>query len=39
LNPANAQALNYLGYSYAKRAPSREAETLIKRAMDIETED
>jgi Flp pilus assembly protein TadD len=40
LNPANAQALNYLGYSYAEKGTNLgEAEKLIKRALDIEPED
>jgi Flp pilus assembly protein TadD len=40
LNPANAQALNYLGYSYAEDGVNLpEAEKLIKRALDIEPED
>jgi tetratricopeptide (TPR) repeat protein len=40
LNPANAQALNYLGYSYAEQGTNLvEAEKLIKRALDIEPED
>ncbi len=40
LNPANAQALNYLGYSYAEKGTNlTEAEKLIKRALDIEPED
>ena len=40
LNPANAQALNYLGYSYAEQGTNLdEAEKLIKRALDIEPKD
>jgi Flp pilus assembly protein TadD len=40
LNPANAQALNYLGYSYAEQGTNLvEAEKLVKRALDIEPED
>ena len=40
LNPANAQALNYLGYTYAEEGRNLdEAEKLIKRALDIEPED
>lgn len=40
LNPSNAPALNYLGYSYAEAGKHLdEAETLIKRALDIEPED
>ncbi len=40
LNPENAQALNYLGYTYAEQGTHLdEAEKLIKRALDIEPED
>src|SRR5262249_10524214 len=40
LNPRNAQALNYLGYTYAEQGTNlEEAEKLIKRALDIEPED
>ncbi len=40
LNPSNAQALNYLGYSYAEMGTRLdEAEKLIRRAIDIEPED
>ena len=40
INPSNAPALNYLGYTYAEvRHPPDEAEKLIKRALDIEPED
>ena len=40
LNPSNAPALNYLGYSYAEAGKHLdEAEKLIKRALDIEPED
>ncbi len=40
INPANAQALNYLGYTYAEEGRNLdEAEKLIKRALDIEPED
>ncbi len=40
LNPDNAQALNYLGYTYAEQGKNLdEAERLVKRALDIEPED
>src|SRR5258708_8576603 len=40
LNPANAQALNYLGYSYAEQGTNLvEAEKLIRRALHIEPQD
>jgi len=40
LNPKNAQALNYLGYTYAESGSHLdEAERLIKRALAIEPED
>jgi Flp pilus assembly protein TadD len=40
LNPSNAPALNYLGYSYAEAGNHlEEAERLIKRALNIEPED
>jgi Flp pilus assembly protein TadD len=40
LNPQNAQALNYLGYTYAESGRNLdEAERLIKRALVVEPED
>ena len=40
INPSNAPALNYLGYSYAEEGTHLdEAEKLIKRALVIEPED
>ncbi len=40
LNPSNAQALNYLGYTYAEEGDHLdEAERLVKHALDIEPED
>ena len=40
LNPKNAQALNYLGYTYAEAGNHLdEAERLVKRALAIEPED
>jgi Flp pilus assembly protein TadD len=40
LNPQNAQALNYLGYTYAESGTNLdEAERLIKRALVVEPED
>jgi len=40
LNPQNAQALNYLGYTYAESGQNLdEAERLIKRALVVEPED
>jgi Flp pilus assembly protein TadD len=40
LNPKNAQALNYLGYTYAEDGNHLdEAERLVKRALAIEPED
>ena len=40
LNPKNAQALNYLGYTYAESGQNLdEAESLIKRALKVEPED
>ena len=40
LNPKNAQALNYLGYTYAESGQNLdEAESLIKRALTVEPED
>ena len=40
LNPSNAPALNYLGYTYAESGTHLgEAEKLIKRALVIEPED
>jgi tetratricopeptide (TPR) repeat protein len=40
LNPKNAAALNYLGYTYADLGERLdEAETLIRRALDIEPDD
>jgi Flp pilus assembly protein TadD len=40
LNPSNAPALNYLGYSYAEAGKRLdEAEKLIRRALAIEPED
>jgi len=40
LNPGNAAALNYLGYTYAEDGRNlNEAEQLVKRALDIEPED
>lgn len=39
LNPKNAAALNYLGYSYVEQNKNLdEAQTLIKRALKIEPE-
>jgi len=39
LNPANANALNYLGYSLAEmKSELGEAEKLIKRAIEVEGE-
>jgi tetratricopeptide (TPR) repeat protein len=40
INPKNAQALNYLGYTYADSGTNLdEAERLIKRALAVEPED
>jgi tetratricopeptide (TPR) repeat protein len=40
INPSNAPALNYLGYTYAESGKRLdEAEKLIKRALNIEPED
>jgi Flp pilus assembly protein TadD len=40
LNPKNAQALNYVGYTYAEEGKNlEEAEQLIKRALDVQPED
>ncbi len=40
VNPDNANALNYLGYTYAeKRINLAEAEQLIKRALEIKPKD
>ena len=40
INPSNAPALNYLGYTYAESgAQLDEAEKLIKRALVIEPDD
>ncbi|MGH7877939.1 MAG: tetratricopeptide repeat protein, partial [Candidatus Binataceae bacterium] len=40
LNPKNAAALNYLGYTYAESgARLDEAEKLVKRALALEPED
>jgi Flp pilus assembly protein TadD len=40
LNPGNAPALNYLGYTYAEKGDRLdEAEKLIRRALVIEPED
>jgi Flp pilus assembly protein TadD len=40
INPSNAPALNYLGYTYAESGQRLdEAEKLIKRALKIEPED
>jgi tetratricopeptide (TPR) repeat protein len=40
INPSNAPALNYLGYSYAEEGTNLpEAEKLIKRALVIEPQD
>jgi Flp pilus assembly protein TadD len=40
LNPSNAQALNYLGYTYAEMGTNLgEAEGLIQRAIKLEPED
>jgi Flp pilus assembly protein TadD len=40
LNPKNAQALNYLGYTYAEEGKNLdEAESLVKRALDLEPQD
>jgi len=40
LNPKNAAALNYLGYTYAEMGVQLdEAERLIRRALDIEPDD
>ena len=40
LNPKNAQALNYLGYTYAEIGNHLdEAERLVKRALAVEPED
>jgi Flp pilus assembly protein TadD len=37
INPQNAQALNYLGYSWAEKGSQLdEAETLILRALKVE---
>ena len=37
LNPKNANALNYLGYSYAERGENlKEAEELVRRAVELE---
>ena len=39
LNPAHADALNYLGYSYAEREVKlNEAVTLIRQALTIKPE-
>jgi Flp pilus assembly protein TadD len=40
LNPKNAAALNYLGYSYAEAGQNLdEAEALIRRALEIDPND
>jgi len=40
LNPKNAAALNYLGYTYAEMGVQLdEAERLIRRALEIEPDD
>ena len=40
LNPKNAAALNYLGYTYAEMGVKLdEAESLIRRALEIEPDD
>ncbi|HVN64042.1 MAG TPA: tetratricopeptide repeat protein, partial [Candidatus Binataceae bacterium] len=40
LNPSNAQALNYLGYTYAEEGKNLDdAEKLVKRALDVEPDD
>jgi len=40
LNPKNAAALNYLGYTYAEMGVQlEEAERLIRRALEIEPDD
>jgi len=40
INPANAPALNYLGYTYAEQGTHLdEAEKLVKRALKVEPED
>jgi Flp pilus assembly protein TadD len=40
INPSNAPALNYLGYSYAEAGTHlMEAEKLIRRALNLEPED
>lgn len=40
LDPDNANALNYIGYSWAERGENLdEAEKLIRRAIEIEPED
>lgn len=40
LNPKHAEALNYLGYTYAERGINLdEAEGLIKRALEIRPKD
>jgi Flp pilus assembly protein TadD len=40
LNPKNAAALNYLGYTYAEMGTKLdEAEGLIRRALEIEPDD
>ena len=40
LNPKNAAALNYLGYTYAEMGVHLdEAESLIRRALELEPED
>jgi Flp pilus assembly protein TadD len=40
LNPSNAPALNYLGYTYAEMGTRLdEAETLVQRAITIEPQD
>src|SRR4030095_11106883 len=40
LNPKNAAALNYLGYTYAEMGVRLdEAESLIRRALDIDPDD
>ncbi|CAD7783277.1 MAG: Tetratricopeptide repeat protein [Candidatus Methanoperedenaceae archaeon GB50] len=40
LDPNHAEALNYLGYTYAEMGENlEEAERLIKRALEIKPED
>jgi Flp pilus assembly protein TadD len=40
INPGNAQALNYLGYTFAEQGNHLdEAEKLVKHALDLEPED